>query len=538
MGPLPTSHKPGGQPASRSSSSSSSAPTDSATPARVGHKRPASAMPALLPARPNQQPRGHAPLRTGHALQALATLTPHESSPSGPSPAGPSLALDDEIQPAQQAAAQALQPTQSNVQDFFEEYDAQQADAQQADAQLHGSISSDVHELFADYDDNQQADAAMLALAQAILESPAPQQAPSLPTTPILLGHLQARVNSTPDSSYKSRLNSDLATVTRSIQARLDTLTAQERQDFNVQGIALEGRTLTPLLAQYCLRADKAMAGLGEQDISNLSRAQLMATLIREQLGSVPLVNPQGRLVPRTSGNADTPEVHPLNAQRLGQTVAIKGASPYQKQRAGNAGGHLGRLAVLVVAQHCSLDAVQTAGLHKMITNPAPYDFQLRLHQLGQRHGPLAIALVHQLWDPQWVTAENATTDTVTGEPKSQNAIPITHRSMLLHALMHLPERNAEGIALMPRLIAAAADDIALQALCQEIADTAQPALEKIYEDVPTHLHHALRRLRGLPYTPNSVLPTSVTARGYTGATADDTALLWLQRKAQQPSTG
>lgn len=158
----------------------------------------------------------------------------------------------------------------------------------------------------------------------------------------------------------------------------------------SAQGIALQGRSLTPLLAQGRLRAEQALAGLGEQDISALNRAQLMAATIREQLGSVLLVNPQGQQVLRSSGDADTPEPRPLNMQRLGQTEVRQGASRQQKNLATSAGSHLGHLATLTAAHACGLDAAQTTQLHALAKHYFTHELQLRLHQLGQRHGPQA----------------------------------------------------------------------------------------------------------------------------------------------------
>jgi hypothetical protein len=207
MDPLPTSPKPSGQPASRASSSSS-IPADSAAPAQVGHKRPASAMAGQLPARPSQQPRGHSPLPTGHALQALATRSPHGPSPTGPSsthtPTGPSWALDDEIQPAPHPAVgvgaqshalhNAISP---EIEEFFAEHEA----AQQA-----RSAASPIENFFKDYE-AEEAEKIMRAAMQAILEQQAQpaqqaQQAPAVPTTPVLLGHLQARIHDANDNSY------------------------------------------------------------------------------------------------------------------------------------------------------------------------------------------------------------------------------------------------------------------------------------------------------------------------------------------------
>jgi hypothetical protein len=204
MGPLPTSHKPSGQPVSRaSSSSSSSIPADGATHAQVGHKRPASAMAAQLPTRPSQQPRGDAPLRTGHALQALATRSPQGPSPTH-TPTGPSWALDDEIQPAPHPAVgvgaqshalhNAISP---EIEEFFAEHEA----AQQA-----RSAASPIENFFKDYE-AEEAEKIMRAAMQAILEQQAQpaqqaQQAPAVPTTPVLLGHLQARIHDANDNSY------------------------------------------------------------------------------------------------------------------------------------------------------------------------------------------------------------------------------------------------------------------------------------------------------------------------------------------------
>jgi hypothetical protein len=171
-----------------------------------------------------------------------------------------------------------------------------------------------------------------------------------------------------------------------------------------------------------------------------------------------------------------------------------------------------------------------------MTTHYTTHELQMRLHQLGQRHGPQAIALVHQLWDPQWVVAENRTKDAA-GQPQSKNSTPTDHRNALLQALMLLPECNAQGQPLMPRLIAAAHDDTALKTLCQEITDTTGPALKKMNRSLQNHLVHALRRLQGLPYVPQGAVPVA-PGRGYTGATAANTARLWLQSKAQQPGVG
>ena len=356
------------------------------------------------------------------------------------------------------------------------------------------------------------------------------QPDPAVPTTPVLLGHLQARIHDANDNSYALKLNTTLATVTRSIQAALESLTEQERQALSAQGIALQGRSLTPLLVQGRLRAEQALAGLGAQDMSALNRAQLMAATIREQLAGVPLVNPQGQQVLRRSGDADTPEPRPLNRQRLGQTEVRQGASVYQKTLSSLTSGHLGHLAALTAAHACGLDAAQTTQLHAMTTHYTTHELQRRLHQLGQRHGPQAIALVHQLWDPQWVAAENSKKDAA-GQPQTQNSTPSDHRNALLYALMHLPERNAQGQPLMQQLIAAAHDDAAMQALCQKIEDTADPALN---HHLSNRLPHALRRLQGLPYEPQRDAP----GRGYTGTTAANTARLWLQSKAQQPDVG
>jgi hypothetical protein len=442
------------------------------------------------------------------------------------------MAQDDEIQPvlSHAASASAVDPI---IQGVLEQFDAQLAHSLGAEQDGVQPAAQESHEApLAQLPMTPPRQAHLPGVPAALDTMPALGQGPlpaqGQPSTPQLIARLQANIEGMTDRGNKSRSKTALATIQRSIQAALDALTSQERQAFSQQGIALQGRTLTPLLEQGLQRAEQALEGLGEQDMSAFDRAQLMAAVVREELGLVHLVDRDGQHVMRTLGNADTPQTQPLNAQRLGQTVALGDASPAQKSQAGSVGGQLGHLAALAAAQHCGLDAADTQRLHAMTTQHTVRNFQRRLHQLGQRHGPQAMALVYKLWDPTWTTAQASSRDAA-GQPKMRNAIPLNHRDGFLHAMMLLPQRNAEGASLMPQLIAAAGDTAALAALCDHIAHTTRAALGEIHENQPAQLHHALRRLQGLPYAPQQ---NANPIDSYAGAPPANTAYLWLQNLA------
>jgi hypothetical protein len=620
MGPLPTIHKPSGQPPSRASSSSSLAGHDGSTlavgqansdtrAASSGRKRPASAMDAHLVVRPNQASKTNSPQRSRGALQALSTLNPHVLDAASPGHAvsshvgaghmesniglghmGPSLTPADEVAPAEQQAAPASASTGAQAQGgtvheaielLVEEHAAQQAPAgptadQQAAAQWLSTFDVDVQELVREYDtlataaqaDQQAAAQQEAALLLSAIDSDAQlaavqlaagqahqamdtglqdtdfdvqeqevqhgtQPSRPLPPSPQLLERVQAKINTASTRLDQQRQNTSLATITRSIQAALAALTAQERQDLSAQGIELDGRTLTPVLAQGCKRADQAFVGLDKQDISPFDRALLVAVIIRAQLCSVPQLNPQSEHVLRTSGDTNAQYVHPRNVQRLGQAAVIKPNTTYPKRLASITSGQLSHLAALAAAEHCGLNEAQYQRLHALTRHHTTQNLQMRLYQLSQRHGPQVIALVHKLWDPGWVATQTSSTNAATGKEKSVNTLPTDHRHAFIQGLMRVPEHDAHGVTFMQQLIAAAGNDAALQQLCEKIATTVPPNLA-----VPADLKNSLRRLQGLPCVSKRLNAPAEFGRGYTEAAPANTARSWLQSLAQRQRAG
>jgi hypothetical protein len=357
---------------------------------------------------------------------------------------------------------------------------------------------------------------------------------PVRPTSPQLIDLRQAEIKTKNDRSNINFQNKTLIIIKESAREALQNPTL--RQALQAEGIALytndldaqgrlveRERELTPLLEAAANKASTHLAGLSDADMSRLDRAVFMAAIIREQLGQVMAVsNPPG------SGESIAPQV----SRRLGQPAGSAG-----KARAISEGGHLHYLAAAYAGEVLELNTIDAGRLRQRATGvSAPQRaFQLNLRDLSEHQTPSAVALVHKLYPPAWVS-QQAARKNAEGNPKVPNTTPMNHRQALIAALLRLPE----GVVMQQlRDAAANPDPDAMATACKEIEDAASQL-----NVGGTYLRHALMRLQGHDYEPAHLgrrtrvinnapdrrMPPAPTA--YAGAPPADEALRWLKSKA------
>jgi hypothetical protein len=333
------------------------------------------------------------------------------------------------------------------------------------------------------------------------------QQAPRRPTTPELLEQLReqnAATNRTQRSEQTSALNRVLPALRQAVQ---DPQRTQALEGLGISlrshGLDAQGQPvsrqsqLTPLLEQAERRAREHLQGLSNADMTPLDRAIFTAAILREQMGQEETADGQQRAL-----------AQPVDETRRAKVLAAL------------EGGQLNRLAAAYTATALGLDAATTEFLLQRAASKSSSPsqrIQLKLRQLSERQGPLAVALVHQLYDSRWVNGENAAT-TEQGQAKPRNQMPSLHRNALIEALL------AAEPGVMQRLIDAAhrPDPNAMAQVCRSIEAAAADG-----GTTRNRLDNALERLRGR----DSRLQTLA------GAPPAGQALQWLQTKAPSAAT-
>jgi hypothetical protein len=354
---------------------------------------------------------------------------------------------------------------------------------------------------------------------------------PVLPTSPQLIDPILEEIRKKP-KYQKNRQERALKRIEESGRYALQDPALQQalrargivlhRNELNEQGQPKQ-RELTPLLEAAANKALAHLAGLSDADMPALDRAVFVAAIIREQLGQVMAVNKEGQpltaalQVPRRLAEPEDP------GSSIAKAAAVAEA------------GQLQRLAAAYAVEVLRLDTNDATCLRQRPTGPNPgqLQFQLKLRDLSQHQGPLAVALVHKLYPPAWVAQQNAAKD-AEGNTKNRENAPSAHRQVLVEALKQLPE------GVMDRLRAAAAspEPDAMAKACKEIQDAASTLNMR-----PERLRHALRRLQGHDYEPAdsggraNILHNAPDRRNppaptaYAGAPPADEALRWLRSK-------
>jgi hypothetical protein len=375
-------------------------------------------------------------------------------------------------------------------------------------------------------------------------EASSPPTLPVCPTSPQLLVPMQEETakkkgeQKRVENIARTRIEESAREALRNPaqqQALQDKGIALRTNDLDAQGRLVErDRKLTPLLEAAANKALTHLAGLSDADMSRLDRAVFMAAVIREQLGQVMAVDEQG--LPSNAAAAD-----PLNP---GESAALRAprrlAEPESRERYGvrkasAESGQLQRLAAGYAAHAArGLNTIEATHLRQRATGTnatRQQAVQLKLRDLSEHQGPLAVALVHKLFPPAWLTQQASDKD-VDGNPKTPNSKPHGHRQALIEALQRLPPD------VMDRLRAAAAspDPEAMAKACKEIEDAASELGVG-----GADLRHALMRLQGRDHEPAVIgrrglilnnalgrrMPPAPTA--YAGAPPADEALRWLR---------
>jgi hypothetical protein len=327
------------------------------------------------------------------------------------------------------------------------------------------------------------------------------------PASQELLNTLHVQIAAKNSEYQRSNEGRALSRVQQSLQEALQD--PQRRQALQRQGISLHAhgvdtqgqpvsrqRQLTPLLEQTAHQALVHLQGLSDADMTRLDRAFFMANMIREQLGQEKAAGAEQRIL----------------AQAAGATVREKEMSKLE-------GGQLMRLAVAYAGKALGLDPASTLRLQQRLTNSSTSgsrEFQQKLRDLSGRQGPLALALVHKVYDHEWVTNEKVGEDGV----KARNVVLAKHRAAFVEALTRVKPDS------MDRLIAAAhdPDPSAMARVCAGIETemAADPTFGNRNRNQKSFLSNALMRLQG----------QNPTTAGYAGAPPADQALRWLQSKA------
>jgi hypothetical protein len=336
------------------------------------------------------------------------------------------------------------------------------------------------------------------------------QQARALrhrPASQELLNTLQAQIASKNSEYQRSNEGLALNRVQQSLQEALQA--PQRRQALQRQGISLHAhgvdphgqpvsrqRQLTPLLEQAEHRALVHLQGLSDADMTPLDRAFFMANMLREQLGQEKAAGAEQRTLTQAAG-----------------------ATWREKEMSKLEGGQLMRLAATYAGKALGMDPASTLRLQQRLTkstNSNSQEFQQKLRDLSARQGPLALALVHKLYDHEWVTNEKVGEDGV----KARNVVLAKHRAAFVEALTRVKRDS------MDRLIAAAhdPDPSAMARVCAGIETemAADPTFGSRNRNQKSFLANALMRLQG----------QNPTTAGYAGAPPADQALRWLQSKA------
>jgi hypothetical protein len=292
---------------------------------------------------------------------------------------------------------------------------------------------------------------------------------PERPTTPELMEPLRARIAARSTSSQRSLQGRALNRVEQALQQALQS--RQRRQALQEQGISVGSSQMTPVLEQFERQARVHLHGLSDDDMSPQDQAFFMTVMLREQLSQETAAGEEPR--------------------RLAQPASQKQGD---KALASAESGELARLAAAYAGRALGLDAAATELLQRRVSGltPRSREFQLKLRDLGQRHGPVAMALVHKLYGSSWV-GEHAVRNSAGGDAKTSNSMPAQHRSAFVDALLQM-EPGA-----MDRLIAAARDPDRSGAIARLFADVRadMDADPSFANRRGSWLDHALERLQG-----------------------------------------
>jgi hypothetical protein len=332
------------------------------------------------------------------------------------------------------------------------------------------------------------------------------------PASQELLNTLQAQIAAKKGTGQRSREGRALNRVHQSLQEALQA--PQRRQALQAQGISLHShgvdpqgqpvtrqRQFTPLLEQAERQALVHLEGLSDADMAPLDRAFFMANMLREQLGQEKAAG-----APRTL------------AQAAGATSGEKEMSKAERRQ-------LMGLVTTYTGRTLGLDPASTVRLQQRLGNSTNYNsqaFQQKLLDLSGRQGPLALALVHKLYDHEWVNNENVGPDGI----KARNAVPGKHRTAFVEALTRVEPGSIH------RLIDAAhdPDPSALARVCAGIETemAADPTFGNRNPNQQSFLSNALLRLQG----------ENPATAAYADAPPADQALRWLQSKAPSATLG
>jgi hypothetical protein len=237
------------------------------------------------------------------------------------------------------------------------------------------------------------------------------------------------------------------------------------------------------------------LQGLSDADVPPLDRAFFMASMLREQLGQEEAVGAASRTLAQPAG-----------------------PSPREKTLAVIEGGQLVRLAAAYAGKALGLSPENTELLRQRSSaTQTGREFQSKLRELSERQGPLAIALVHQLYPPGWIAEEGAN-ETRQGKAKPKNAEPRDQRKALVEALV----RTEPGV--MQRLIDAAHNPHPGALVGVRAGIEATMVGDRRLKN---NLANALERLQG----------RTGAKRAYVSAPPADQALQWLRSKASSAPT-
>jgi hypothetical protein len=185
-------------------------------------------------------------------------------------------------------------------------------------------------------------------------------------------------------------------------------------------------------------------------------------------------------------------------------------------------GGSISILAADYAAALCGLDTdthkVQVKQLHAMQRSGLSREPQLALRDLADKQGPLALALIHQFYDLEWVRKEKAEKGEQ-GNDKAANWAPSKQRAALISALAQMPEGTVEALknaAHSPHQLKEQCDLIFNQ-FTSSLSDSARVTKRQ-------HLRAALSRLQGQDYTPGTLSDANAPSAAV--------ALQWLQQRA------
>jgi hypothetical protein len=349
---------------------------------------------------------------------------------------------------------------------------------------------------------------------------------PARPTTPSLMAKMKADSEKT--SKHKAALGRDVVSMKHALrnealqQELLDECIDPISRARSPDGQVRQWRaTITPFFERAEREALECLKGLTEADMSLENQAVLMTAVIRAHLGKLTVFDEHGQVAEWLAPDPNLPGGPTTSVARtLAQRSAEKGLnwSSYE-------GGRLTLLAAAYANAVLGLNDAQAKQVVNRVGGRSlrALQFALKLQAVGERLGPFAIALVLKLFEPVWA-AQRSTNAAADGEARRVNVVPTNHRAALVDALLRLPEET------MDDLIRAADSPDNLKKVCEHIeglmrADADYKAINVFRVQ---SLHHALQRLQGRPYLPNSI--------AYNGAGPTTEALEWLKEVKQRTS--